>query len=255
MAAVIQLHYDSRERFFATDVTMMADNATLKRPAAELSERRTARRWPSAFDIRQPGLGFLFDVQRRAAYPDDVPMSQQDCLDWQGRDYEADFDRLFPKYGHVVYRRKVGGWTQWHLFFLYNRKAIFGFGLHEGDWEMVQAHDDGRVVWARHRYAIRGSWKPSKPLQAFVALGSHALYPHAGEWLAPIVPDVCDGKGLTKHHRPLEVRDMPERGWPQWPGRWGSTRARNEAESWSPESPGCQPRWDPDRFWTDAKPG
>lgn len=214
----ITLHYDSHERYFATDAAMMADNASL------VQEKTAAS---------PPGLAGLAPV-RAAGY-----------LDWKGRGYAKDVARLMPRYGHVGYVHEVEGWAQLWLFSLYNDKAFLGFGLHEGDWEMVQWHEDGRCVFGQHRYGMRAEWTG----HVYVARGSHALYPKPGRFRAPVVPDVCDGAA------PAVTPSLREFGpWAAWPGRWGSTEARNEFESMSPESPLCQRRGkDPEWFWREAE--
>ena len=82
----------------------------------------------------------------------------------------------------------------------------------------------------------------------YVARGSQASFPFAGKHDAPIVPDHADGKGREVSPALEVVGDDPP-GWIAWPGRWGSSKARNVAESNSPRGPAHQDKWsDPETF-------
>lgn len=239
----VTLHYASGEKFFATDAAMMADHA---------------RVFCNGKDLRVgPGLELLGKGWNETAY-----------LDWQSRDYAADAAGLMSQYGHVGYLHKKDGWTQLWLFMLYNDKAFLGFGLHEGDWEMVQWHEDGRCAFGQHNYGMRAHRDPEREWvhhgfpewngqDVYVARGSHALYPKAGGFRAPVVPDIADGAykappSVAVQVAKLELRDLGP--WASWPGRWGSTKARNEFEGNSPDSPLRQRRGkDPEWFWRSAE--
>ncbi len=66
------------------------------------------------------------------------------------------------------------------------------------------------------------------------------------------MPDQADGKGAVVSPT-LEVLEDRSPRWVGWPGRWGSTRARNIAESNSPPGPRQHGQWrKPDEFHADA---
>jgi hypothetical protein len=150
-------------------------------------------------------------------------------LDAVGRDYvlqarelhgNADFaDRI---YGHLARDDEGRAWLQYWLFYYYNDKAFLGFGLHEGDWEMVQIGLDGRskpevMTFAQHDHGERCSWRQvekhggTRPI-VYVARGSQASYPRPGRHRAPIVPDNADGKGAQTSPT-LEVPEERKPGW------------------------------------------
>src|SRR5215217_9646150 len=109
--------------------------------------------------------------------------------------------------GHLARDPSSGrAFLQYWFFYYWNNKAFLGFGLHEGDWEMVQIGlgDDGKpqtMVFAQHDHAERCAWSDVKRdgerPQVFVARGSQASYPRPGRHKAPLVPDQADGKGAT----------------------------------------------------------
>jgi hypothetical protein len=165
-------------------------------------------------------------------------------------------------YGHAVRDGDGRLWLQYWFFYYYNDKAFLGFGLHEGDWEMVQiALDAGgapaAMTFAQHTHGERCSWAAvekhdgDRPV-VYVARGSQASYPRAGRHRAPIVPDIADGKG-AEISPTLEALDGPTPRWVGWPGRWGSTRARTIAESDSPRGPAQHGQFkQPAEFHDDA---
>src|SRR3954449_2935761 len=79
-------------------------------------------------------------------------------------------------------------WLQYWFFYLYNDAGLGGrFGLHEGDWEMVQYRRsaDGEgidlAVYAQHEYAEQHAWErvettaDGAPI-VYPARGTHASY-------------------------------------------------------------------------------
>lgn len=215
----------------------------------------------------QPRL--TLDFLGAGSYGDGSKVKKGDHLDAVGRDYvlqarelhaQPDFaDRI---YGHVARDERERVWLQYWFFYYYNDKAFLGFGLHEGDWEMVQIGLDGEgrpeaMTFAQHDHGERCSWAQVKkhartrPI-VYVARGSQASFPRPGRHRAPIVPDNADGKG-AEISPTLEPLDEPTPGWVGWGGRWGSTRARNIAESNSPRGPKQHGQWaEPAAFHAEA---
>lgn len=243
------LRYDSKGAFRATAIEAMAEHAVLRRA--------------NGTQVPRPRTKYL--VPRE--YPDGIKVSRQDDLDIEGRDYVGFGKLTHERYGDVCYGRVARGGTfvflQYWFFYVYNDKQFMGVGLHEGDWEMVQIRlgadeDPDAMTFAQHNYGHRRSWgqvesQDGRPV-VYVARGSQASYPEAGKFRAPIVPDIADGKvPLTDPE--LVVLNGRE-PWLQWPGRWGSTQARNPAESWSPHGPAFQSKWRrPLEFHKDALVG
>ena len=107
-------------------------------------------------------------------------------------------------HGHALPADDGGWWLQYWFFYLFNNKAFLGFGLHEGDWEMVQLRlaADGRpraMAFAQHQHGQRCDWGTVEKLGerpvVYVARGSQASFATAGRHEAPIVPDYADGRG------------------------------------------------------------
>ena len=135
-----------------------------------------------------------------------------------------------PEVGY--HRVAHGGGLWWHQFWtwwLYNPKKYAGFGVHEGDWEMVQLgcvdeegeypvlmtcsqHDGGekREFWR----CELSEWMLQCPM-VYVARDSHANYfgPHQD------VTDTADGKGARL--ATLEWREFGS--WALWTGKWGNS--------------------------------
>jgi hypothetical protein len=113
------------------------------------------------------------------------------------------------------------------------------------------------MTFAQHEHGERCPWKAVEKHEGqrpviYVARGSQASYPRPGRHRAPIVPDQADGKGAAVSPT-LEVLDDRCPRWVGWPGRWGSTRSRNIAESNSPLGPKQHAQWrKPDEFHADA---
>jgi hypothetical protein len=170
------------------------------------------------------------------AYPDGREPQADDCLcqapDTLGdaRRMEAE-DRYAPRlYGRVL---EDGGraWLQYWFWLYYNPKNLFGFGKHEGDWEMVQyglgADDEVELAtYAQHdtgeaRRRDELDWEERDGLQhpvVYVSPYSHASYFAAGTHPYPTGIDHPYGHG-PREFPPVE----PFGDWVHWPGRWGNS--------------------------------
>jgi hypothetical protein len=261
------LRYDSQGSFSADSARTLPE-----RPGARVgSSNRLARADGRVIAAARPGSGeaeLTLDFLAARRYSDGSKVEQGDYLDEVGRDYvlqarelHANPDYADRIYGHVARDEQDRLWLQYWFFYYYNDKAFLGFGLHEGDWEMVQVglHKSGKpavMTFAQHDHGERCSWaqvqkRGQRPV-VYVARGSQASYPRAGRHRAPIVPDNADGKGPAVSPT-LESLDEAEPGWVGWPGRWGSTRASNIAESDSPRGPKQHGQWvKPAEFHADA---
>jgi hypothetical protein len=250
------LRYDSQGSFSADSAQIMPERAgnALKREDGKVVAK------PAELELEFLGA---------RKYGDASKVEKTDYLDATGRDYVLDARALHanPDYadrahGHLALDDKGGRWLQYWFFYYFNNKAFLGFGLHEGDWEMVQigldANDEPQsMTFAQHEHGERCKWKDVKkrgrrPI-VYVARGSQASYPRAGRHRAPIVPDHADGEGAEVSSLTLELLDAPAARWVGWPGRWGSSRPRNVAESNSPRGPKQHGQWDkPAEFHADA---
>jgi hypothetical protein len=140
-------------------------------------------------------------------------------------------------------------WLQYWFFYFFNDYQLAGgFGLHEGDWEMIQLRMAGDepdlAVFAQHRCAEQSAWEdvlkdpaePDRPL-VYVARGSHAAYFGPGLHVTEIWLDIADGERPAPELT-LEIVSDPPPDWLRWPGRWGDTRARVRGlEQPSPHGP------------------
>jgi hypothetical protein len=258
------LQYDSQESFFTDSVATMTDragNVLATRKRHVIAAAHPANGEP---ELSVDFLAAKTYINGRAVDPGDY-------LDAVGKDYvkqaramhaKADYaDRVF---GHELTTDDGTTWLQYWFFSYYNNKSFLGFGLHEGDWEMIQIRvgaggEPDAVTFAQHKDAERRTWhdlelRGGAPV-IYVALGSHASHPHKGKYPAPVVPDYNDAKGPLV--RPaLEVIDDDYPSWAAWPGFWGSTKAETPADSPSPRGPCKHGQWtDPATFHAHAKPG
>jgi hypothetical protein len=266
-AEVLQRHlpvlrYDSQGSFPADSPAVLTDRVSVASGEANCLRRADGGVLASSTGGRRRArleLGFL----GAPAYRDGTAVARSDYVDAIGSDYVVQAremhrgnyaDRAF---GHVARGEDGAVYLQYWFFYLYNDKAFLGFGLHEGDWEMVQIGlgPDERpesMAFAQHTHGQRCRWsvverRGDRPL-VYVARGSQASYPFAGRHKAPIVPDYADGKGAEVSPR-LEAITESEPDWVAWPGRWGSTKARNRLESNSPRGPAHQDKFsDPATF-------
>jgi hypothetical protein len=261
-----ELHYDSQGSFLADSARTMTDYvAPDGRSSNSLKDADGQTLAMAKPEGQQPRLDIEFLGGRR--YADKGKVTDTDYLDAAGNDYvlaarelHANPDYANRCYGHVA-RQEDRAFLQYWFFYYWNNKAFLGFGLHEGDWEMVQIGlaANGRpktMTFAQHDHAERCRWRDVEKVGrrpvVYVARGSQASYPRPGRHRAPIVPDNADGQGAEIS--PLvEVLGDRSPSWNSWPGRWGSSRARNIAESDSPRGPKLHDQWSaPGDFESDA---
>ena len=256
------VRFDSHEAFFAHDVRAMTDNVSF-RLMRDVDSTQTQDSVIAAHDS-----GLSADFLGRDAYPNKMPFMRGDHLgfDLQGpdpfvdkigdyRQMERDLD---PHVRNVVYGRAVGAngrsvvsldgdvWLQYWYFYIYNDAQFGGrFGLHEGDWEMVQfLTRDGvpiTAVYAQHAYAELAKYAnvARDPIHdcpiVFSGRGSHASYfepglhrthVRVGDDYLPLLWDAADGNGPRVRQRLVILDDENLPSWAQWGGKWGGTRPR-----------------------------
>src|SRR5215208_3250770 len=190
-----------------------------------------------------------------SAYPPGTLPSSDDSIafapDLQGDGRRMETQERFAGriYGPVVEGTRIRTWLQYWFWLYYNPKNLFGFGKHEGDWEMIQVGlgADGQpevLAYAQHdsgeaRKAGDVEWVErdgGRHPVAYVAPLSHASYFEAGTHPYPIGIDHPYGDGPETW---LPVEHFGD--WVHWPGRWGNAErviARRIGNG--PPSPSCQ---------------
>ena len=192
-------------------------------------------------------------------YPDGITPDDRDCL-CLAPDCLGDARRMEgeERCAGRVYGRAVedGGrtWLQYWLWLYYNPKNLFGFGKHEGDWEMIQLGlgSDGEVELATYAQHDSGEARAREEIEfaerdgglhpvVYVAPHSHASYFKSGTHPYPVGIDHPYGDGPEGL---LPV--VPFGDWVDWPGRWGnSERVIARRIGNGPPSPSRQqPKWD-----------
>jgi hypothetical protein len=257
------LRYDSQGSFMADSPAILTNRVAPSGSPANLLKRADGTVLASAAG-GSPDDKLELGLLNFPRYRNGTRARRSDHLDAVGRDYvlqaremhTAEFaDRV---YGRVAEAEDGGKWLQYWFFYLYNNKAFLGFGLHEGDWEMVQLRLDAgdrplSMAFAQHSHGQRCRWemverRGERPV-VYVARGSQASYASPGRHSAPVVPDHADGRGPEISRPTLEPLDDSEAGWVGWPGRWGSSKARSALESNSPRGPAHQDKWsEPEAF-------
>jgi hypothetical protein len=246
------LRYDSQGSFMADSAAILPDRVAnaLKRAGGDVIADGKGQ---------APRSRLGLDLLGGHNYSDGQEAKRSDFLDAVGKDYVIQArDMHHDNFANRIYGRAEraddgGWWLQYWFFYLYNDKSFLGFGKHEGDWEMVQvALDPSRkpfaVAFAQHTHGQRYGWgavqKDGRRPIVYVARGSQASYATPGRHDAPLKPDYADGGGQQVAGATL-VPIGPRKGppWVDWPGRWGSTRARVAGESDSPRGPAHQDKW------------
>jgi hypothetical protein len=143
---------------------------------------------------------------------------------------EWDADHRGRIYGRVV---RGGGrtWLQYWFWLYYNPKHLFGFGKHEGDWEMIQVglgedlqpevasyaqHDSGEARPWKERAMDFAEDDPNRPI-VYVAPFSHASYfkPGSQPYVLGLDDPRADGPPAD-----LPLAELGD--WASWPGKWGN---------------------------------
>ncbi len=205
-------------------------------------------------------------LQTLLDYPGNLEPHTDDCIS-MAPDYPGDARRMETEeahkgriYGRVAERPGGGKWLQYWFWLYYNPKNLFGFGKHEGDWEMIQVGlgADGEpeaAAYAQHDSGEARPWgepdldlvpgDPQRPL-VYVAPLSHASYfkPGTHVYLLGIDHPFEDGPA-----RELPV--VPFGPWVYWLGKWGNTeRTIARRIGGGPSSPAHQGvKWSDPEGW------
>lgn len=192
----------------------------------------------------------------------------EDAIDEHNGTHQADSARFYERGWDPAmsfFRPATdGAWLQYFFFYYYNNGQV-GVDDHEGDWEMIQVHLNAKtgylpseVVYAHHSHANScqlGEYETEGEAPGrggapvvYVANGTHASYPTAGEWLTDLYPFVdsvfpdVEEWPSSRVYLLTDWEEMPT-GWLKWPGKWGGSEA-------SPPGPEFQgSRWDEPGVW------
>ena len=247
-----RLYYDSQESYFADSAASWTDapGNLLQRgvgPGAQVLAAST----PGGTQA-QLNLAFLGSGQ----YANAEPVGDEDTISDPSRSYrdQAQGLHLRPDYANRIYGRAKQGsdgqlWLQYWFFYYYNDFAVAGFGLHEGDWEMVQLRlGDGDqpdlAVYAQHKHAGHLPWDKVERAPdsrdapvVYVARGSHASYFDSGRHWTGVWFDCADGKRRAAQPSTLEIVTDANPSWLGWPGHWGDTRKLDSKDPFNQDSP------------------
>lgn len=212
------LRYDRQFDFRAMSAASITDNGC-----------NLLRRADRSVIARPPELS----LDLLAAYPPRLEAAAGDHLA-AAPDREGDARRMDadPRYADRAYGRVVedGGrtWLQYWLWYYDNPKHLFGFGRHEGDWELVQVGlgEDGTpeaVTLCQHASAQPRRWQDVECHEGthpvvYVAPLSHASYFEARTH--PYFPGIDHPFGDGPEVLPALDEFGP---WIDWPGRWGAS--------------------------------
>ena len=255
-----RLCYDSQEAFVADSAEMMCawPGCTLRHAPPPDGDGMVL-----AGGSGNPAL--TLDLLGERTYEDDGVVAATDLLALGTKSYRTMYVKLRRERGDLCNRIYGRGcrdgdgrlWLQYWFFYVYNDYHLAAnFGLHEGDWEMIQIRlkeddqDAEGAVYAQHDYAEERQWsevakpedRPDTPL-VFVGRGSHASYFEPGVYGTEAWFDIAEGDGFAPELA-LEVVDGGP-PWTLWPGVWGATRARvKKLESDSPGGPSTHDQWE-----------
>jgi len=184
---VPRVRYDSLEAFYADSVAeMLTDPAVVLRRA---DNAEIARPGPGVDDLSPA----FFTT---TGYHDGQAYAKGDHIAFTSSDYREQAHRLRSPpgiadivYGHFAHSATDGHfWLQYWYFMLYNDAQLIGqFGLHEGDWEMVQFQLLGSgeqdwinptvttAVYAQHKSAEMLPWTEVEKSDGDVPIAYSAL--------------------------------------------------------------------------------
>ncbi|OLE35871.1 MAG: hypothetical protein AUG48_09555 [Actinobacteria bacterium 13_1_20CM_3_68_9] len=246
-----RLYYDSQESYFADSAATWTDapGNLLQRGVGREAQVLAAS---TPRDQAQLGLAFLGSGR----YSNAEPVGEQDTISDPSHKYreQAQALHLRPEYANRFYGRAKEGsdgrlWLQYWFFYYYNDFAVAGFGLHEGDWEMIQLRiGDGDqpdlAVYAQHKHAGKRDWDQVERAPdsndapvVYVARGSHASYFASGSHWTGVWFDCADGKRRAAQPATLEIVTDADPSWLGWPGYWGDTRKLDDEDPFDQDSP------------------
>jgi hypothetical protein len=209
--------------------------------------------------IARAGADPPLSLELLSRYPEGLQPQDGDCFSMapdvlgDARRMEGEDRYAARLYGRVA-REGDRVWLQYWLWFYYNPKNLFGFGKHEGDWEMVQIelgregapevaayaqHNSGEVRrFAGGEIEVERRGDGLHPV-VYVASLSHASYFSAGTHPYPSGIDHAYGDGPSE----LPPVELPGR-WVEWGGRWGSSEHVIAGRLGNgPDSPARQDSW------------
>lgn len=234
-----QLRYDSQENYYADSAAEITDN-----PGNYLRDGASVPIAASS-DPAYPQLSLSF--LGSPTYLNGTPSHDTDFLDEVNDTYTADAQRMHSDafyadriYGQVAFSDGKY-WLQYWLFYYYNDFDIAGFGVHEGDWEMVQIGLDSNgapdvAAYSQHNDGERCDWDQVEkrwlstatggrygPV-VYVARASHASYFTSGQHDRPfpLPSDYAGGDGAAAEPGLVGINSTSP-SWVAWPGRWGAS--------------------------------
>jgi VPS62-like protein len=289
------LKFNQDENYFPLSVRAITNNSgnqLIRVVEGENNDRLLAKR-PTNGNVPTLRITFLRNIYPQLREPSlerDYVVEQhgeneQEDYQEDAKRLQADKDYRDRVYGRICYMSQDGktiAWLQYWFFYYYNdfRYSDDRYGLHEGDWEMVQIrlNPDAKpthAVYAQHDEGSWCSWLEMNPAGdhpvVYVARGSHASYFQLGShtldldfpFIGQIVRDqangdgkIIGGPGRRFRLRTIGVNSPP---WLNWEGHWGGTRERegsHPADADSPRGPKFQGhgKWfDPEAFYRSVQ--
>jgi hypothetical protein len=247
-----QPRYDSQEAFFADSAEEMTAN-----PGNQLRRANGHVIASAGNDLSLAALGPTYADGSAAAKTDVIGVNGNNYRDQYTALREARPDLRNRIYGHAHQAADGHLWLQYWFWYFYNDYHLAAdFGLHEGDWEMIELRLDGEqpdlALYAQHAYAESRSWdevektSDGRPV-TYPGRGSHASYFEPGLYDTVGWFDIVDGKRNTPELA-LEIVPSGEPGWIRWPGAWGDTKPSSKLlqglEEPSPTGPAQHPYWE-----------